>query len=436
MKKLLLSLAIINLITLRVSAGEASAPENISFNQLLNQITAIPSGTAAVSGPSAGKAALAARDEGLFWITVKAADKYARTRLLEAGFDIIEINGGSVSGIASPELIELLSSKSFVIVNRIPLAAHIARAKDFPAADADYHNFKETTDLLKQMAAANPDIASLFSIGKTIEGRDIWCLRINSSAKGEAASSKPGALYIGNHHAREHLSNEVPLLLAAWLFDHKNDADIQKYISGLDIYIIPMLNPDGAEYDIKSGSYQYQRKNMRVNPDKSIGVDLNRNYDSWWCEAGASTRPGADTYCGPRAFSEPESQAVKKFVEARKNLKTHISYHSYASTILYPWGGQEADVANEKDRKVFLNVAAEMGKLTGYRPEKSSDMYVATGDSCDWAYEAGGIFAFTIELEGRGFYPGAAIISGAVTKNIKAAVYLLSVTDNPYKTAQ
>ncbi|OGS05477.1 MAG: hypothetical protein A3I76_07130, partial [Elusimicrobia bacterium RIFCSPLOWO2_02_FULL_61_11] len=276
-------------------------------------------------------------------------------------------------------------------------------------------------------------ISSLFSIGKTVEGRDIWCLRINSNAKGETPSSKPGALYIGNHHAREHLSNEVPLLFAAWLFDHKNDADIRQYISGLDIYIIPMLNPDGAEFDIKTGSYKYQRKNMSYNADKSRGVDLNRNYDSWWCESGASTYPGSDTYCGPRAFSEPESQAVKKFIEARRNLKTHISYHSYASTILYPWGGQEADIANAKDRTAFINIATAMGKLTGYHPEKSSDMYVATGDSCDWAYAAAGIFAFTFELEGNSFYPGAAIINRTVTSNIKAAVYLLSVTDNPYK---
>ena len=337
MKKLLISFALLNLLAYAASAGETSSSGNVSFDQLLSRITSAPVETAPMPEPAAEKAAFAAAVEGRYWITVKAADSRARTRLLEAGFDIVEITKDSVSGIAGPELLAALSSKSFVVLSRVPLAA---RAKDFPAADAAYHNFKETTDLLKQMAAANPDIASLFSIGKTNEGRDIWCLRINSSAKGEAASAKPGALYMGNHHAREHLSNEVPLLFAAWLFEHKNDADIKKYISTLDIYIVPMLNSDGAEYDIKTGSYQYYRKNMSLNSDKSRGVDLNRNYDSWFCEAGASTYPGADTYCGPKAFSEPESQAVKKFIEARKNLKTHISYHSYAGEILYPLGRQ------------------------------------------------------------------------------------------------
>ncbi len=434
MKKLLISIALFGVLCARAVSAPLS-PENISFNQLLKDITA--PAAARAPEPEERSAILSAPSDGRYWVTVKAADKYARTRLLEAGMDIVEIKGDNVSGFAGPHTMELLQSGGFVVLSRVPLSEYLAgRQKDFPAADAVYHNYKETWDLLKQMAAKNPDIASLFSIGKSIEGRDIWCLRINSNAKGEAPSSKPGALFIGNHHAREHLSNEVPLLFAAWLFDHRGDTAIKGYIAGLDIYIIPMLNPDGVEYDIKNGSYQYFRKNARVNPDKSIGVDLNRNYDSWWCESGASTYPGADTYCGPKAFSEPESQAVKRFIEARKNLKTHISYHSYASSILYPWGGKEEDVPKAQDKQVFVKMAAEMAKLTGYTPEKSSDMYIATGDSCDWAYAAGGIFAFTFELEGNGFYPGAAIISKAVSSNIKAAVYLLSVTDDPYKLAQ
>ncbi|HCE98838.1 MAG: hypothetical protein A2021_02055 [Elusimicrobia bacterium GWF2_52_66] len=411
--------------------------DSVTFNQLLGELAAYPvEGIVAPPVPmpdkttqSAGKAA------ERYWITVFASDNHERTKLLEAGMDIVEIKSGKVSGFASKRTLDALSEKGFVVESKITMAQYVQQfGKDFPAADSVYHNYNETVELLETLAANNSDIASLFSIGKTIEGRDIWCLRINSNAKGEEASSKPGAVYIGNHHAREHLSNEVPLLFAAWLFDHKGDADVKKYINSLDIYVIPMLNPDGVEYDIKTGRYQWQRKNMRVNADKSIGVDLNRNYDSWWCEAGASHSTWSDTYCGAKAFSEPESQAVKNFMEARKNLKTHISYHSYAGTVLYPWGGTEEDVADPKDKQTFINIATEMGRLTGYHPEKSSDMYVASGDSCDWAYAAGKIFAFTIELEGSGFYPGAAAITKAVTNNVKAAVYLLSVTDNPYKT--
>lgn len=432
MKKILLSFALLGVLSLSARAAADQSAGSSSFDQLLKQIT--------VEAPAAPEPAFNVEKtevlpaEGRFWVTVKAADKYERTRLLEAGMDIVEIKGDLVSGFAGQYTMDVLSSKAFSLVSKMTVAQKYARGvtKDFPAADAAYHNYKETTDLLNQLVSKNSDIASVFSIGKTTEGRDIWCLRINSNAKGTAASAKPGAFFLGNVHAREHLANEVPLLFASWLFDHRNDADVKSYISTLDIYIIPMGNPDGVEYDIKGGKYQYFRKNARVNPDKSIGVDLNRNFDSWWCQAGASTYPGADTYCGPSAFSEPESQRLRDFMLARKNIKTHISYHTYASEILYPWGGSDADVPNAKDKDAFVKMSGEMSKLTGYTARKSSDMYIATGDSCDWAYAAGGILAFTFELEGNGFYPGAGLITKTVTSNVKAAVYLLSKTANPY----
>lgn len=426
MYKLLLSL---------VLAGAAALPvfsaETPSYDQLLAQLTSVQQEIPVA--PVADRAAWASASEGRYLVTVKAADKKARTSLLKAGFDITEVAKDSVTGIAGPELMELLSSKRFGILSKAPLSSLLPAEKDFPSQDSIYHNYQETVDLLRQLAAAHPDVASLFSMGKTVEGRDMWCLRLNNSERGLAPSSRPGAFFMGNLHAREHLTNEVVLLLAAWLLEHKNDAEVKKYLSTLDVYIMPMANPDGAEYDVKTGSYQYYRKNLAKNSDKSRGVDLNRNFDSWWCQEGASDYPASDTYCGPRAFSEPESVNIKSFMEGRGNLRTHISYHTYGNLILYPWGGNDADVSDPRDKAFYEKAAAAMGKMTGYQPQKSSEMYVATGDSADWAYAATGALSFTFEMDGRGFYPGAAIVKPAVEKNIKAALYLLSVTDDPYK---
>ena len=430
MTKLLLSLILLGTFTLTVKAGDTS------YDQLLKQIS--PDASIQAPVPALDMSGMSAIvPDGHYWVTAVAADKAARTRLLNAGMDIVEIHGDKVSGTAPYNTLKALSTeKSMVVESAMPLADYadaLTSQKDFPAADAAYHNYAETTSLLKDMVSKNSDVASLFSIGKTTEGRDIWCLRINSTAKGTAASTKPGAFFMGNIHAREHLANEVPLLFAAYLFDHRNDATIKQYISTLDIYIIPMANPDGVEYDIKGGKYQMHRKNTRINPDKSVGVDLNRNFDSWWCAEGASHEYWADTYCGPSAFSEPESQEIKAFFETHKNLRTHISYHSYASEILYPWGGNDADVDDANDKAAFVKMADAMASMTGYSAQKSSAMYIATGDSCDWAYAEGKVLAFTIELEGSSFYPGAAIITKTVNSNIKAAVYLLSMTANPYK---
>lgn len=417
-------------------AEDSRKDGEISFNRLLNKLTEDYEKGLKAPAPAVDPARLGTGLEDRYWITVKAADKYERTKLLEAGMSIEEIRPGSVSGTIHKNSLPQLSEKGFVVENRKTLSQYIREdLKDFPAADSAYNNYKETTDILKNLASKNPEIASLFSLGKTIEGREMWTLRVNSSAKGEAQSSKPGAFYVGTHHAREHLATEVPLLFAVWLLDNKNTPEIKKYIETLDIYITPMLNPDGVEYDIRTGKYQMHRKNARINADKTVGVDLNRNYDSWWCTAGSSSYPGADTYCGTAPFSEPETQAVKRFVEARKNLKTLMSYHSFSSLILYPWGGKDSPVDDVNDQKVFVKMAGEMAAVTGYTPELSSELYVATGDTCDWAYKTGKIFAFTTELEGNSFYPGAGIIARTVKNNVKAAVYMLSVSDNPYKVA-
>lgn len=431
MRHMILSLTLLCGAFLTVQADN-TRNLNSSYEHLLRQITL---GTPAVE--LAGETSSdASQDDQRFWVTVEAADKYERTRLLEAGLDIVEIEATRVSGFAHANLLAAFKQRRSapMVYSAVPLKVYLASAaKNSPPVDSAYHNYFQTTELLKSMAAKNDDIASLFSIGKTVEGRDIWCLRLNNSAKGTVASAKPGAFFLGNMHAREHLANEVPLLLAAWLLEKRNDAAVKQYLDTLDIYIVPMNNPDGAEFDVKSGKYRMHRKNMAKNGNGSVGVDLNRNYDAWWCERGASHSSWSDTYCGPKAFSEPESQAIKAFFEARPNLRTHISYHSFASTILYPWGGSETEIENAKDRNTFVKIATEMGKLNGYHPQKASDMYVAAGESCDWAYQATGVFAFTVELEGRGFYPGAAIITHAVETNIKAALYLLSVTDDPYK---
>jgi carboxypeptidase T len=444
MIRLLLSLTLAS-FPVSAFASEAPAETSLSFDQLLRSISSAyeaPPAPVAEEAVSAVEKAL--EGDPRFWITVSASTKEERTRLLEMGLSIEEISPTAVSGIVHSDSLPAFETKSVAMLSKTPLARFAASAfKDFPSQDAAYHNYQEMYDRLKALETANPDIASLFSIGRTSEGREIWTLRINSSAKGVRPSSKPGAVFQGAHHAREHLSVEVPLLFAVWLLENRANSDVKRLIDTLDIYIQPMINPDGAEFDISTGKYKWWRKTRSQQSGGNFGADLNRNYDSWWCEAGASNSPWADTYCGPSPFSEPESRAVRDFVKARPNLKTMISYHTYAELILYPWGGKYEDIPDQNDLKVFRTLAEGMARLTGYTAQKSSDLYAATGDSCDWAYAEAGIFAFTFELSPAGggwggggtFYPGAGVIEKTVRDNVQAALYLLRNTGDPRKAA-
>ena len=69
------------------------------------------------------------------------------------------------------------------------------------------------------------------------------------------------------------------------------------------------------------------------------GVDLNRNYGFHWNEGGSSSNPcDPQTYHGPKAWSEIETQSVRDYILKRKGEWIfYNSIHSFAQVILLPW---------------------------------------------------------------------------------------------------
>jgi len=369
-----------------------------------------------------------------YWVTVAAQSSRERTKIAEAGMSIDGVEAGQVSGTADSEILAKLKEAGFRVVSAVRLSKF--GPDDFPPADGVYHNYGEVQSALQGAQGAASEYASLFSMGKSGEGRDLTGIRFHRGG-GEA---KPGVLFMGSHHAREHLSTEVPLRLAQWLAENKDRPEVKRLLETRDIYIVPLINPDGSEYDIASGKYRWHRKNMRRNHDGSIGVDLNRNYAWGWGGRGASGNPGSDTYYGPSAFSEPESQAVRDLVEGHSNITVMLSYHTFSELVLYPWGGSDEPISDGRALAAFKVMAEKTAGMTGYRPMQSSELYVATGDTCDWAWGAKGIFCFTFELTPRsnwdgGFYPGAGAVETTVAKNIDPALYLIDLADDPYRAA-
>ncbi len=391
---------------------------------------------APVVSPKAPAAAIG-EDDSRLWVEFAAGTKAQRDALVGAGVSVEEVKPGSASGFASPKALARAKAAGLKVVSKVSVKARFGTL-DFPEKDSIYHNYKELEADLRSLASRAPDLVSVFSIGKSTLGKDLWAVRLTKGARGTQASSKPGIVFLGTHHAREHLSTEVPLKLAQHLVANRADPEIARLLETRDIYFVPMVNPDGVEYDIEGGKYHMHRKNMAKNADGSFGVDLNRNYSWGWGGGGASADPGDDTYRGPSAFSEPESRAVRDFVSARPNLKVLLSYHTFSELILYPWGGSNDPIPDAKARGAFQAMAGEMAKMTGYTPEQSSDLYIATGDTCDWAWGEKGIFAFTFELTPKsmwdgGFYPGAGVVQTVFQANVRPALYLIDLSDDPLR---
>jgi carboxypeptidase T len=329
---------------------------------------------------------------------------------LPLGLDIWEVKPDYLILRAPEAPIERLTQMGYGVEPLQPVADHL-RAFATTEAIAGYHSAETLEQDLRQLAETRPEIAELREIGRSVENRPIWALRI-----GERKGSLGRVLFMGCHHAREWIAVEVPFRLAQELVEQADDPKIAGWLSVSEIWVAPMVNPDGHEH-CRTGERLW-RKNRRRNPDGSIGVDPNRNYGYMWGTLNVPTSshvPSDETYVGPRAFSEPETRAVRDLV-AREMFRGVITYHSYSQLILYPWGYTDKLVTDPHDREGMIGLANEMRDLMKgvhgvvYTAQQSSALYPTAGDTTDWTYGEYGIPSFTIELRPKSHLEGGFIL--------------------------
>jgi len=132
------------------------------------------------------------------------------------------------------------------------LTACIAAAGFFvsglAAADfSNYHNHAEMTRILKDLARANPQTATLHSLGKSSAGREIWLMEI--AEKGDRKTLERPGVFIGASFEGDHLiGGELALYTIEYLLKHHTDVpEVKKQLAEHVFYILPRLNPDGCE---------------------------------------------------------------------------------------------------------------------------------------------------------------------------------------------
>jgi carboxypeptidase T len=386
--------------------------------------------------------AFAAKEEATFFVEIIADDVTARNEVAS----IIHIDQVSdsrifsvVSEAALPKLSRLKKAKLLAVevASEKPSDEFSAFAGviDFPDNDARFHTYNEMLAALRKIVSDRPDLAQLESIGRSVEGKELWALKISDATR-PANGDKPAIVFMGTHHAREHLSTEMPIMFAEDIIKkYDTDQEIRSLLSRIEIYFIPMVNPDGAMYDIEGKRYKWWRKNRKNNGSGVYGVDLNRNYGYGWGTGGSSSSPSSDVYMGPAPFSEPESKAVRDFFVAHSNVTIALSFHTFSELILYPWGGRDDGIGGA-DEALFKRMANDMAAMNKYRPMQSSELYIASGDTCDWLYGERQVYCMTFELSPSsmwdgGFYPGASIIDRVYNDNRNPMLYLLRLTEDP-----
>lgn len=179
---------------------------------------------------------------------------------------------------------------------------------------------------------------------------DVHLLRITNNPSDH---SRPGLLLICGTHGDEWLNPLIAIEFAEQLLRNYNPAsadpdvvNINRIIEEGDIFIVPVMNPDGLNFS-RHDTLSW-RKNRRVNSNPSCaGVDLNRNYEVFFGEAGSSASECANSYRGPHAFSEPETRNIQYIIEQFPNILIGVDSHSAGESIFRPTINGGTGIATE-----------------------------------------------------------------------------------------
>lgn len=245
-------------------------------------------------------------------------------------------------------------------------------------------------------------------LGESILGRGIPIVTLGQGEK--------EILYVGAHHGMEWITS---MILSRFINEFCELAESKKSIyrtslplfcEQYTLYIIPMLNPDGVEYQIHGVSADnplYQRLVKMNNGDdfshwqaNARGVDLNHNYDAGFLEYKKMEEDNGNFEGAPTKFSgeapesEPEVGHLCNFIRFHERISLILSLHSQGEEIFYKSGGaiQRANA-----------IARRISALTGYKISTPTGS-ASFGGLCDWSGTVLGIPSFTLEC-GRGSNP-------------------------------
>ena len=314
-----------------------------------------------------------------------------------------------------------------------------------------FYTLAEAIAQLDSMKSQFPNlITTKVSIGNTVESRPIYMVKISDNP--DVDEAEPEILYTALHHAREPQSMMQMIYFMYYLLENYNtDPSVQYIVNNRELYFIPVVNPDGYEYNrtTNPNGGGMWRKN-RKNNGSSYGVDLNRNYGpyTYWNapNGGSSTDPSSDTYRGTAPFSEPETNSIKNFL-ATRYFKNALNYHTYSNLLIYPYGALEQETP---DSAIFREFARDMTAYNGYTygTDQQTVGYSTRGNSDDYFYDGdillnhGKIFAMTPEVGSTGFWPSQPEIFPLAIENVMPNLYYAYVAGeyvsaiNPYFSQQ
>ena len=283
--------------------------------------------------------------------------------------------------------------------------------------DGEYHEYYKTMDLLNEFQIKYSDLVNVFSIGNSVLGKEIWCIRITNENNTQV---KLSCLIDGCIHGCEWEGGEACLYLAEYLLiNFDSNETVTDILNTTEVFIVPLLNPDGRQID------------DRFNEN---GIDLNRNFDVDFGRIRGGSMPIGKilnrikipylefprlnkwipnfppylTNCGRRPFSEPETRAIRDFSQTlNKNVFSfYVTCHTAGHCIIGSWGAFKPPFEiNQHEIDIMSSVEEWVNQNTEYTEYRSGQGIVykgnelyASGLSSDWFYKEYHILSCTFEI--------------------------------------
>jgi len=297
----------------------------------------------------------------------------------------------------------------------------------------DYRPLADIDRFVSALASKYANFVKIKQIGTSFQGRPIRVMEM-TNGWGE----KPLVYLQGGIHAREWIATSTVLYIAHTMLSKAaaegGNGPVSTMLSGFVFAFVSPLNPDGYVYSWEVNRYWRKTLDNRTRCESAAsGVDGNRNWGFSTglliSAPGSTTRsdiidPCLDTYEGTAPFSEPETMAVKQYVEQSQNrsfeksttnlqgtqvaapgyVAAFLDYHSFAMMLLPPWG-YSAEWPTPPDGPYIKELCE---KMAGAIQRSSGNIFFSgpdglpadPGTAPDWAYGAMGIRAtMTVELE-------------------------------------
>lgn len=331
---------------------------------------------------------------------------------------------------------------------------------------SNFYDFRQVSDHLQQIQSSYPGLVHLETLGTTCKGRAIMAARLGPPLP--SGEPKPSILAIFTEHADEHDTTNLGVgILEKIVSLYEVDQGVTHLLNSSDLWIVPLMNPDGAEYDM-SGivAPMSWRKNRRPSTSDEVGVDLNRNWGRVWDSPIPKelqkdlSDPASNIYAGNQPFSENETRAVRDFLYAHREVRMFLDYHSGKAFFLQggvgfpiPPEGFHDPCHREVFERLAQGIADAISNPNDSRPafvvskerdigpiiRKYAPWYIrffipksipaAPGTSGEWVYGCLGIPVFGIEImhDSSFFYGLPKSMQDLVSAQTRGIVFLMEV---------